>query len=464
MTLIRFAICLLPAFFLNPSVSDAQETVTLRCRFENCSSVDSVSIYQTEGLYNRRLMTALVDKNGEFVLTVPKSKTPQSYTVGVNVDNLKTRSLWLGTEASVVLSGPCFDMSETKIENSKINDALNDAQRKMNALKIENGRIMAVYNRDFYTDSIRIACEKQLGSVDKRKLALLDSLKKANPLAGRIIALDTYTSFQNHPQKAQFKSELGYFAGQYFQYVNWKDTSYNQLPAVFTAFREFTSVLLLPQLNLTRPQIRLFLDDLLRGIPAKSLAYKFALSGALSVCLEKSNALVVDFGPRYINDFPADENVNAMLRQNISVMKTNMVDVEAVEIAQADSTGKMRKLSDLKGKYVLIDFWASWCGPCRKENPTAVAAYKKYHDKGFEIFSVSLDQDRAKWLAAIEKDGLIWSNHVSDLKGWGNEAAALYSVTSIPRTVLVDKNGMVIDHNLRGEALEARLKTIFENP
>ncbi|MBL7816640.1 MAG: TlpA family protein disulfide reductase [Saprospiraceae bacterium] len=142
-------------------------------------------------------------------------------------------------------------------------------------------------------------------------------------------------------------------------------------------------------------------------------------------------------------------------------MRANMTDVPAPDIAQTDTSGVVRKLSDLKGKIVLIDFWASWCGPCRKENPTVVAAYKKYRDKGFEVFSVSLDQDRTRWINAIEQDGLIWSNHVSDLRYWQNEAATKYGVTSIPKTVLLDRNGIITDHNLRGEALVKKLKDIF---
>jgi thiol-disulfide isomerase/thioredoxin len=133
----------------------------------------------------------------------------------------------------------------------------------------------------------------------------------------------------------------------------------------------------------------------------------------------------------------------------------------AQDFTQNDVNGKPISLSDFRGKVVLIDFWASWCGPCRKENPNVVKLYNKYKDAGFTVLSVSLDKDKALWLAAIDKDGLVWPNHVSDLKYWQNEAAKQYQVSSIPFTVLVDKEGKIINTNLRGEVLEQTLQSIF---
>ena len=110
---------------------------------------------------------------------------------------------------------------------------------------------------------------------------------------------------------------------------------------------------------------------------------------------------------------------------------------------------------------MLIDFWASWCGPCRKENPNVVKTYNKYKDDGFTILSISLDTDQQKWLGAIQADGLIWPNHVSDLGGWNSKVSRQYNVSSIPFTMLIDAEGNIVQTNLRGPALENKLAEIF---
>jgi peroxiredoxin len=148
--------------------------------------------------------------------------------------------------------------------------------------------------------------------------------------------------------------------------------------------------------------------------------------------------------------------------QRIEAAKMIGIGKRAPDFTQNDPEGNPVSLSDFQGKYLLLDFWASWCGPCRQENPNLVKAYAAYREKGFEILGVSLDNKdgRDAWLNAIKKDGLTWTQ-VSDLNSWNNEVALLYGVRAVPQSYLIDPEGIIIAENLRGEALEEKLAEIF---
>jgi thiol-disulfide isomerase/thioredoxin len=148
--------------------------------------------------------------------------------------------------------------------------------------------------------------------------------------------------------------------------------------------------------------------------------------------------------------------------ESVSASKKIAIGTLAPDITMNTPQEKPLSLSSLRGKIVLVDFWASWCGPCRAENPNVVSAYNKYKSKGFDVFSVSLDKDMDKWKQAIKADNLTWTNHVCDFKFWQSPIVALYNFNSIPTNVLIDKDGKIIAKNLRGEDLEKKLAEVFK--
>jgi peroxiredoxin len=175
---------------------------------------------------------------------------------------------------------------------------------------------------------------------------------------------------------------------------------------------------------------------------------------------EKEFDYLSQLADRFNQNLPDSRYTQQFVAQ-VEEMKKLAVGMPAPEIALPNPAGDTVRLSSLRGNYVLIDFWAAWCKPCRMENPNVVRMYNKYKDKGFEIYGVSLDRTREAWVEAIRDDKLTWTQ-VSDLQYFDSEAASLYNISAIPATVLLDEEGKIIAKNLRGTELEAKLAEIFE--
>ena len=198
--------------------------------------------------------------------------------------------------------------------------------------------------------------------------------------------------------------------------------------------------------------------EILRSQPP-SLGLIHLLQNAGVLDPDKYVSLYVDAAAKFEKEWPDVESAKEFVAF-VAKVRATAIGQPAPEISLPDPSGKIVSLSSFRGKYVLVDFWAKWCGPCRRENPNVVKAYNQFKGKNFDILGVSLDRTKADWLQAIQEDGLVW-NHVSDLKYFESRAAQDYNINGIPFSILVDPAGKIIAKNLRGPELQKKLESVL---
>lgn len=396
-------------------------------------------------------------ETGEWVTDIAVPDGPVFRYVGSRTNDVLP--VVIGDSDTLTITGTCGQFKKGKTPDSEINAAYQELKRTFQAHNRDFSNGMRAYQAAVAKKD-SAAIQKQLSALanlDQRKRTLIKKTTAAYPVLGKVATLNTYLTFLNE-NKGQYQSELDYFVNTYFQFVDVNDAGYGDLPWTYEGNRNFANTLTGAVRNEQLADILLAVYD---EWPENSRARLFAMTGGFAALSQKKHPATIKLADaiskQYKDKYP---KVIAKLSAQAATLRTFAAGAEAPLFSGPNPEGETISLESLRGKVVLLDFWASWCGPCRRENPNVVKLYNKYKEKGFEILGVSLDKTKDRWVKAIADDNLTWL-HISDLKGWQSKYGRLYGVSSIPQTVLLDEEGKIIARNLRGAALEQKLADIF---
>ena len=450
-----FASCL-PVFLLLAFASRTVATdVTVQLQLQGCETGTEVQLLSFDG-FDFTPFTTVEVKDERAELKLPGSAHPRIYYVGTAKSNM--RPLILGTEASVQVTAPCNKFAAAQVE-SELNQAYDAMKREMQTLKQQTQQASRQFQLAQRSQQDVTAATERLAQLDQARLALIAKYKAQDLFLRDALVLNTYQSFQNNNPDNKYPNEVDYFVNEYFAFANWDNPAYDYQAWVYEAMKAYTETI--SSINLPPALHQQAINAQLAKIPADSRRYLLAYGGVLAALQGKDHPSYGAFAEQLLKSEVALSDASRQsIQGRIASVQALSVGGTPPDIALNTPEGEELKLSDLRGKVILVDFWASWCGPCRRENPNVKKVYEKYKDQGFDILGVSLDRQNDAWVKAIAKDGLEW-HHISDLKGWQSAAAAAYGVRSIPATFLLDAEGKIIARNLRGDALEAKLKEVF---
>jgi thiol-disulfide isomerase/thioredoxin len=417
---------------------------------KNSADKKYIFLYEYFGDMVMKIDSANVNQSGHFQFDKKKMVPRGLYRIGFSKDS--SVAIIAGEEDIEVESSlPGFQKNlnvRNSIENELFKQYTSLSQTFANEVNLlqkqyEQSATLSESNPKEY-EKVIVSIRLRYDSLNKAKNKKLVEIQKKAPVS--FVAKIASTSINTDTTNA----------GNYFTKSDLTDIEMTRGDMLSNKVKTYFQLYVQPQEQILASSVNELLLKLPYGSPNREVAFMTMLTLFNQFQMVLNKQLKIQYRSEYPQSKYAKE-LWPLLRPEAA----EVGDI-APNITMADTLGKMISLESFRGKVVLIDFWASWCGPCRMENPNVVRAYQKYRSKGFTVFSVSLDNKKENWLAAIKKDNLTWT-HVSELKGWETSASRLYQVTGIPATFLLDKEGKIVARNLRGPALEEMLEKLLGN-
>ncbi|MEQ1743905.1 MAG: TlpA disulfide reductase family protein [Saprospiraceae bacterium] len=433
------------------------DQISLVCKIvEAPPNAKLIFVYEQIGLASREVARGNRQEDGSFLINMPVGE-PRIYSIGFN--DVQTGRLILGKEKSLTLWANAQFMEKGRTVGSDANKAYETMRSKAEQLRNTSEQLRNEQRQARFAQNAAMAKDvrAKLAENNQEKTAFLADLKKNNPTLWR--SATVLITPDDVSDKASNATELEYYGKEYFGYADFSDAGYENVPEVYDAFQGY--VTLIAQLGANAATCKQLVEGQLAKFKTGSMSHRRAYAGIFTGMKNANHPDVSTVAQEYVKVYKTQDLGDVgIVESELRKTSTFTPGMEVPDLIGPTPDGGTYSLANMRGKTVLIDFWASWCGPCRRENPNVVALYNKYKDKGFDILGVSLDREEGAWKKAIEQDGLNW-HHISDLQGWKSAHAAMYSVSSIPQTLLLDKEGKIIQRNLRGEQLAEKLKEIF---
>lgn len=441
---------------LNAQTQSGQ--IQLQGQFSACET-DSLYVFMLDGVGLRPLaVLPLAPQDSLKVLNVSvNADIPKGfYFIGDGKPN-STKPVILGSEPVIQLIGSCPNLAQAQVISQE-HAAMEEARKVILQFNQQNNQLIQTYRRALHSPSELEKTKQAFVAMDSQKVQFIAQVRAFSPFLANWVSVQLYPSYVGSAPDSV--SEGIFLATHFFDYVgDLRDPVFNYMPELHESMKKYAGTL--AQVGLRYEQQVRYAEGVLARFTPGSGAYKAALLGMVQGFKGQNEDAFAVMGRRYLQEMPRDNpSVSMDIQRELGRVSPILVGAIAPDFALATPEGDTLALSDLRGQVVLIDFWASWCGPCRRENPKVKKIYDKYHDQGFEILGVSLDSKRDAWLKAIEADGLTWP-HVSDLLGWRASPGQMFGVHQIPYTVLIDAEGRILAKRLRGQDLDQALAELF---